>query len=708
MAYRVVRNSFLIMLYALLSLLFCNTVFAQVTSNYDVTTWEYRWGDSLFTEGKPDWVLPENTDDGWQTIAFPSNPPNRSQREFVWFRARLTEVPLHEPVLYIYSVDLITQVYLDANKIYQFGDFSGEEKGGFAGWPWHMIELPENYADQYIYFRVFSNYTDIGLWGEVKLFEKTDLLHYIITTSYQELLIALFCVFVAMLAFAFAIVQKENRHFLFLGGFSLMTAISLLAENQAVQLIFDYPLLRTYLAAAAYFSMPIFIGLLLSQWSSGFRQQLMRKLAYSHIGFLLGAIGLSLAGVFHIASCFPVFDGLFAVTLSIMLLVCMLNARHMKLDQQWVMATFTILALLLLIDMLVAHGLLPWRRVDVSLGALLFSLVLVMISLRQYSRVQTALRELNEHLEIKVKERTATLHAYAETEQERASQLERLNTFSFKLEDLNSQLQACQSLKEAGIMIQNELPKVFEPIVLRVVLEAQNSATNAPFLRQIHLQELEGGSTVFASLIFDANDDTQVLSDEIRDDFITRTTQRLSTTLSSIKLREDLQRFSFEDALTGLKNRRFFDESLQRDIQISQRDATPLSLLICDIDHFKNFNDEYGHEAGDVALKAVSNELHKHFRESDVPCRFGGEEFVVLLRDASLDDAMIKAETLREDIAKRTIQYQGKQIGPLTISIGVATWSGNGAEPHDLLREADKALYLAKQHGRNRVEHQQL
>lgn len=707
MAYRVVRNRFLIMLYALLTLLFCNTVFAQVTNNYDVTTWEYRWGDSPFTDGKPDWILPENKVDGWQAIAFPSNPPNRSQQEFVWYRARLTDVPLHEPVLYIYSVDLITQVYLNANKIYQFGDFSGEEQGSFAGWPWHMIELPANYADQFIYFRVFSNYTDIGLWGEVKLFEKTDLLHYIISTSYQELLIALFCVFVAMLAFAFAIIQKENRHFLYLGGFSLVTAISLLAENQAVQLIFDYPLLRTYLAAAAYFSMPIFIGLLLAQWSSGLRQQLMRKLVYLHTGFLLAAIGLSLAGIFHIAAFFPVFDGLFAVTLGIMLLVCMLNARHMKLDQQWVMATFTILALLLLIDMLVAHGFLPWIRVDVSLGALLFSLVLVMISLRQYSRVQTALRELNEHLEIKVKERTATLRAYAETEQGRASQLERLNTFSSKLEDLNSQLQACQTLKEAGIMIQNELPKVFEPIALQVVLNAQSLDSNTPLLRQIHLQELEGGSTVFASLIFDANADTTVLSDEMRESFITRTTQRLSTTLSSIKLREDLQRFSFEDALTGLKNRRFFDESLQRDIQISQRDATPLSLLICDIDHFKNFNDEYGHEAGDVALQAVADELHKHFRESDVPCRFGGEEFVVLLRDAGLDHAVVKAETLRENIAQRTIQYQGKQIGPLSISIGVATWGGNGAEPDDLLREADKALYLAKQHGRNRVERRQ-
>jgi len=163
-----------------------------------------------------------------------------------------------------------------------------------------------------------------------------------------------------------------------------------------------------------------------------------------------------------------------------------------------------------------------------------------------------------------------------------------------------------------------------------------------------------------------------------------------------------LQRYSFEDALTGLRNRRYFDDTLMRDIQLAKRNQTALSLLICDIDHFKKFNDEFGHEAGDVALQQVATELKQHFRESDIPCRLGGEEFVVLMRDADIKAAMAKAEKLRADIADKPIYYRDQDLGKLTISIGVVEWQDEN-EGDDLLRMADKALYSAKQGGRNRV-----
>ncbi|MEC9314332.1 MAG: GGDEF domain-containing protein, partial [Pseudomonadota bacterium] len=187
------------------------------------------------------------------------------------------------------------------------------------------------------------------------------------------------------------------------------------------------------------------------------------------------------------------------------------------------------------------------------------------------------------------------------------------------------------------------------------------------------------------------------------EDFMHRTSQRLSVTLGNIKLREDLQRYSFEDSLTGLRNRRFFDDAHARDIQLAKRNQSSLSLLVCDIDHFKRFNDEFGHDAGDAALQAVAEALQQYFRESDIPCRFGGEEFVVLMRDAGLDDALAKAERLREAVQALDISYRGEKLSHLTISIGVSSLSDRDTDAETLLRQADQALYAAKQQGRNRV-----
>lgn len=125
--------------------------------------------------------------------------------------------------------------------------------------------------------------------------------------------------------------------------------------------------------------------------------------------------------------------------------------------------------------------------------------------------------------------------------------------------------------------------------------------------------------------------------------------------------------------------------------------------MICDIDHFKHFNDEFGHDAGDAALQAVADTLQHYFRESDIPCRLGGEEFVVLMRDAELEDAISKAERLREAIQSLEISYRNEKLSHLTISIGVSSLSGPDTDAETLLRQADQALYAAKQRGRNRV-----
>jgi len=122
-----------------------------------------------------------------------------------------------------------------------------------------------------------------------------------------------------------------------------------------------------------------------------------------------------------------------------------------------------------------------------------------------------------------------------------------------------------------------------------------------------------------------------------------------------------------------------------------------------DIDHFKRFNDSFGHEAGDLVLRELAGALGRFARASDVASRYGGEEFLVLLPECPFDAALCKAEQLREEVAKLELQYDDRPLGPVTVSIGVAAFPDHAQEAEALLRCADEALYDAKAAGRNRV-----
>ncbi|MBC7183140.1 MAG: GGDEF domain-containing protein, partial [Marinobacter sp.] len=187
--------------------------------------WEYRWGDSPFTrDGIPEWTLADAPEE-WHSIGFPSNPPGREGRENVWFRVTLPEGEWQDPVLYIFSVDLIVQVWVTGEKIYQYGNFDAQGRGRFEGWPWHEIPLPEGYEGKPVYFRVFSNYTDIGLWGEVSIMDHPDLVLYILENSLEALVIAGFATLIALLAIIFSLLQTEKKTFASISLFTLASAL---------------------------------------------------------------------------------------------------------------------------------------------------------------------------------------------------------------------------------------------------------------------------------------------------------------------------------------------------------------------------------------------------------------------------------------------------------------------------------------------------
>lgn len=181
--------------------------------------------------------------------------------------------------------------------------------------------------------------------------------------------------------------------------------------------------------------------------------------------------------------------------------------------------------------------------------------------------------------------------------------------------------------------------------------------------------------------------------------------EQIALALSNLKMREYLIQQSIRDPLTGLFNRRYLEESLGREISRAQRKKSPLGVMMVDIDFFKNINDNYGHEAGDAVLKALANLLQFRVRGEDIVCRYGGDEFTIIMPGASLETVRQRAEQLRQ-IAEHQliIKIDNQSVGPVTISGGVAAFPDHGESGESLLQMADGALLSAKQKGRNRIE----
>lgn len=178
--------------------------------------------------------------------------------------------------------------------------------------------------------------------------------------------------------------------------------------------------------------------------------------------------------------------------------------------------------------------------------------------------------------------------------------------------------------------------------------------------------------------------------------------ERLALQFAALRLREDLRNQSIRDPLTGVFNRRYFDETFERELRRAERSHKPLSLLLIDLDHFKRFNDTYGHDAGDLVLREFGALLGQVFRAGDLPCRLGGEEFAVLLPESDLASVRHRVEELSMRLRNRDLRLRKQPLGRVTMSAGLAEFPTHGSSAQELLRAADEALYAAKDSGRDR------
>ena len=179
--------------------------------------------------------------------------------------------------------------------------------------------------------------------------------------------------------------------------------------------------------------------------------------------------------------------------------------------------------------------------------------------------------------------------------------------------------------------------------------------------------------------------------------------EHIALALANLELHETLRQQAIRDPLTGLFNRRYMEETLERELRRAERRKVSLGIIMFDLDHFKKFNDTFGHPAGDVVLREIGAFLQTRVRVEDIACRYGGEEFLVILPEASLDDTRKRAEQLRKGIKQLHVRYHDQALGAVTVSLGVAVFPDHASTTEAIVRGADAALYRAKGEGRDRV-----
>ncbi|MCX7608313.1 MAG: diguanylate cyclase [Anaerolineales bacterium] len=214
---------------------------------------------------------------------------------------------------------------------------------------------------------------------------------------------------------------------------------------------------------------------------------------------------------------------------------------------------------------------------------------------------------------------------------------------------------------------------------------------------------------ISAELVYDLEGRPLHIQTIVRD-ITERKRNEMALKVANTKLRSQLERIkalqaqlreqAIRDPLTGLYNRRFLEETLQREFALARRHGTPISLLMLDIDNFKQFNDTYGHDAGDFLLKELALLLQKEVRSSDICCRYGGEEFVVIMPGAALKQGLARAQRLRQRFEEKRFPFLGKELHA-TLSIGVACYPKHGTTWEQVIQDADQALYKAKSAGKN-------
>lgn len=346
--------------------------------------WQYLWGDSPRDESGHFVYMSDSPPEAWSEIGYPSNPPERSGRNNVWFRYTLPENLPPDPAMYIFSIDNTVQVYVDHEQIYAFGTFDENGQSVFEGWPWHLIGLPEEAAGKTVYFRVFSDSGDIGLWGELSLVGKSEQLTQILNSGFTRFLIGSVVMAMSLLFFILFLSNVKNREYLYLGLLVFTQGLDLTVSSQVRQLFFDYPLLAQYTLAFCYFFFPVGVGLFMEHLIGSGYLRIIRRIWQIHLAYLVGALGLALIGAVSLSNTYGPFDSLYySVTAPVMLLYAGIIAIRGNMESRLLFVGYAVLVLFYFYSTAIAAGWISWDEYPTHYAVFFFLIVLTLIAYRK-------------------------------------------------------------------------------------------------------------------------------------------------------------------------------------------------------------------------------------------------------------------------------------------------------------------------------------
>jgi len=363
----------------------------------------------------------------------------------------------------------------------------------------------------------------------------------------------------------------------------------------------------------------------------------------------------------------------------------------------------------------------------------------------QIKRHTAALMEANVRLETEMRERALAQQELNQQNERMVRELTRRSNRATTLAKMAELLHSCSELKDVFSIVGGMAPKIFPELAGAILLFNSSrdllevatawagcqlpAAVFGPLdcwaLRTGHVHVVTAGdhtaecthagalpSAYFCLPLLSQGQAIGILHFQCRGEarlpesellLATTFAEQVGLSVSNLRLRDALRNQSIRDPLTGLFNRRYLEETLEREIRRAVRSEQSLGMLMLDLDHFKKFNDTYGHDAGDTVLREAAAFLTKCVRAEDIVCRFGGEEFVIILPAADLQATQARAERIRSKLRELAVLHHGRSVGLVTVSVGVAALPDHGTCAKALLEAVDAALYRAKRDGRDRV-----
>ncbi len=389
-----------------------------------VSGWEYRWGDSPFdADGTPLWAREgAGADTQWQAIAAPSNPPGRDGQTLVWYRVRLPGVEARDASLFVYSIDLAAEFYVDGKLIYKWGEPGAPGRLPFRGWPWHLVPVAPGYGGTLLYVRVASDYHDIGLWGDISIGPGLQHTTRLVWHDLPRQLVATLSLVIAVIFLVLYVHRREPTSLLL----ALVTAwlvVRVVSYMQVTQLMLNAPLVWEYVRTAATIAVIALVTRLVHEMLEPRYRRITRVMvAVLAAAFVLVPLA-SVTGATRLCDTYTALD---VVAVAAMLLLGVLSVRGAlsgDREARLLTANFMILAALSLYSILGTNGMLPWGgeidylllfQLTVGLALILSRRLLLFQSQLEGSTEKLAeqagqLRDLNERLENKVAERTRQL-----------------------------------------------------------------------------------------------------------------------------------------------------------------------------------------------------------------------------------------------------------------------------------------------------------